>query len=261
MAEQAKILVAEAEENNLSVNAWNERWKRWSVCSLCEQRYHGVVHCALGWACWKTYVGRPETDRARRCAMTLLGGGLHDADHHEDALVVKEAELSMERRLGGSENNILVTQGNLALTYRALGRKEEALRIRRGVYSGRFKLHGEEHEKTLLAANNYGASLNDLKRFGEAKSLFSKWVPLARRIFGENDYLTLHMRRNYARTLYKDDGSTLDDLREAVATLEDTARTARRVFGGAHPLTTTIDFCLRESRVALRAREETPSGA
>ena len=33
---------------------------RWTTCGLCEQRYHGVVACALGWACWKTYVGRPR---------------------------------------------------------------------------------------------------------------------------------------------------------------------------------------------------------
>ena len=59
LAEQAKILVAEAEANNLGIKAFNERWERWDTCSLCEQRYHGVVMCALGWACWKTYVGRP----------------------------------------------------------------------------------------------------------------------------------------------------------------------------------------------------------
>ena len=31
--------------------------------------------------------------------------------------------------------------------------------------------------------------------------------------------------------------ATLDDLREAVRTLEETERTARRVLGGAHPFT------------------------
>ena len=66
LAEQAKILVAEAEENNLGAKALNERWERWYTCSLCEQHYHGVVRCALGWACWKTYVGRPETNQIRR---------------------------------------------------------------------------------------------------------------------------------------------------------------------------------------------------
>ena len=53
LAEQAKILWAEAEENNLGAKARNERWNRWYECRLCEQEYHGVVRCALGWACWK----------------------------------------------------------------------------------------------------------------------------------------------------------------------------------------------------------------
>jgi hypothetical protein len=65
LAEQAKILVAEAEENNLSEKVLIERFARWHTCSLCEQEYHGVVCCALGWASWKTYVGRPETDWVR----------------------------------------------------------------------------------------------------------------------------------------------------------------------------------------------------
>ena len=30
----------------------------------------------------------------------------------------------------------------------------EALRLKRDVYSGRLELNGEEHEKTLLVANN-----------------------------------------------------------------------------------------------------------
>ena len=80
---------------------------RWYTCGLCEQRYHGVVRCALGWACWKTYLGRPE-------AMNVLGNGLYHAGHYEDALVVNEAELSMLRRVGAPEESILATQNNLA---------------------------------------------------------------------------------------------------------------------------------------------------
>ena len=62
----------------------------------------------------------------------------------------------------------------------------------------------------------------------------------------------------YARALYKDDSATLDDLREAVATLEETKRIARRVLGGAHPATKVIENYLKESRITLHARE-TPS--
>ena len=68
------------------------------------------------------------------------------------------------------------------------------------------------------------------------------------------------MSFTYAQSLYKDPGATLGDLREAVTTLEDAERTARRVFGGGHPLTATFEHHLRESRAALRARETPSSG-
>jgi len=56
-------------------------------------------------------------------------------------------------------------------------------------------------------------------------------------------------------------GSTLDDLRESVETLEETAQIARRVFGSSHPDVVRIEASLRKARAALRAREETqPSG-
>ena len=66
------------------------------------------------------------------------------------------------------------------------------------------------------------------------------------------------MRWLYAAALYEDAGATLDDLREAVTTLEGTERTARRVLGGNHPVTKDIEENLRDARAALRARE-TPS--
>ena len=85
-----------------------------------------------------------------------------------------------------------------------------------------------------------------------------KMTPVARRVFGDCHNLTLRMRWSYAQTLYRDDGATLDDLREAVTTLEETGRTARRVFGGTHPLTMDLKDELRNARAALRARETPP---
>ena len=58
--------------------------------------------------------------------------------------------------------------------------------------------------------------------------------------------------------LCNDGSATLDDLREAVTTLEDTERTLRRVLGGAHPLTRGIERELRIVRAKLRARETPP---
>ena len=66
------------------------------------------------------------------------------------------------------------------------------------------------------------------------------------------------MRWGYARALYADTGAALDDLREAVTTLEDVERIARRVLGGAHPNVVWVEKYRREARAVLRARE-TPS--
>mmetsp|Transcript_12046 Transcript_12046/g.33360 ORF Transcript_12046/g.33360 Transcript_12046/m.33360 type:complete len:382 (+) Transcript_12046:57-1202(+) len=261
LAEQAKILLAEALENNLGDKTLDERWCRWHSCSLCEQNYHGVVTCALGWACWKTYLGRPEDDWARGAAMTRLGNGLHDAEHHEDALAVREAEFSITRRVGASGIDILVSQTNLANSYHALGRMEQALQLERGVYYDSLRLLGEEDGDTIRSANNYASSLVDLQRFEEAKSLLRKTIPVARRVLGDDNILTLKMRWYYAGALYTDPGATLDDLREAVTTLEDTERTARRVLGGAHPTTSEIEMSLRHARAALRAHETPPPRA
>ena len=119
----------------------------------------------------------------------------------------------------------------------------------------------EVHEETLRAAYNYACSLSELKRFEETGSLLRKTMPVARRVLGEGNRLALKMRWNYAHALYKADGATLDDLREAVTTLEGTTRTARRVLGGAHPLVAQIEGKLRDARAALRAREEPSPGA
>ena len=201
-------------------------------------------------------MGRLEADWPRRLAINVLGNGLSEAGHDDDALSVGEAELAMMRRLGAPEASILVVQSNLANTYSSLGRFEEALSMERGVYFGRLRLHGEEHEYTLRSASNYASSFISLERFEEAKSLLRKTTPVARRVLGEGGMVTLGMRQNYAAALVNAGGATLDDLREAVKTLEEIKPIARRVLGGAHPLTAEIERLLQEVRLCVR---EAPS--
>ena len=83
-------------------------------------------------------------------------------------------------------------------------------------------------------------------------------IPVARRVLGESSEITLRLRWTYAQSLYSDPDATLDDLREAVTTIKETERTARRVFGGAHPVTTGIEGALRDARATLRACETPP---
>ena len=58
-------------------------------------------------------------------------------------------------------------------------------------------------------------------------------------------------RGRYADALFAEPGATLDDIREAVATLEDTERIARRFLGSAHPDTAVIERHLRCAREML----------
>ena len=205
-------------------------------------------------------MGRPETDQIiRAMAMGVLGNSLYNAGHNEEALSVQDAELSAMRRAGAPEGQMLAVQGNIANTYVMLGRHEDALLLKRDVYSGHVKLEGAEHINTLRAANNYAVSLIQLQRQKEAKALLRKTLPVARRVLGENDETTLRMRWYYAEALYNDPGATLDDLHEAVTTLEDTNRIARRVLGNAHPTTNGSEAALRLAQAALRARETPPT--
>jgi len=97
-----------------------------------------------------------------------------------------------------------------------------------------------------------------LLHFEEAKALLRKTIPATSRVLGEGHRLPLKMKGCYAEAIYRDPAATLEDLREAVTTFEDTERIARRVLGGEHPLTKSFGKSLRNSRAALAARETPP---
>ena len=185
-----------------------------------------------------------------------------DKKYKEAVAVAVEAcaDDTMLRRLGAEEHSIisiLIAQGNLANSYQKLGRLDEALGLRRDAYSGFAKILGKQHANTFVAGSNYAHCLLELRHLEEAKSLLCRMVPVARRVLGDSNETTLRLRWSYARALYENPGATLDDIREAVMTLEETTRIARQVLGGAHPLTVDIEYQLRDAelRAALRARE------
>ena len=136
----------------------------------------------------------------------------------------------------------------------------KALRLQRDAYEGYLKLYGQEHPLTLRAANNLAVTLSELQppSYKEAKALLRRPMLVTRRVLGENDEITFKLRTLYATALYGDHDATLEDLREAVTTLEDAWRIARRVLGGAHPLTSAIEDELRKARAALRLAAPPP---
>ena len=66
------------------------------------------------------------------------------------------------------------------------------------------------------------------------------------------------MKWNYAEVLYENPAATLDDLREAVTTLEDAEPIARRALGRVHPIARGLAIGLRRARAALSAQEASP---
>ena len=83
---------------------------------------------------------------------------------------------------------------------------------------------------------------------------FSTTVIVSRRRFSAMRVISRECGRGAARP-----SATLDELREAVTTFEDAGRIARRVLGGAHPLTLVHESNLQDAQAALRARETPPT--
>ena len=110
------------------------------------------------------------------------------------------------------------------------------------------------------ASGDERGAVNSLRRFEETKALMRKTMPVARRVLGDSHHVTLRMDWICAEALTSDPGATLDDLNEAVTTLEDAGRIARRVFGSAHPLAKGLGRALQIGRAALGTRE-TPRGS
>ena len=250
LARQAKVLFAEAQENNLDYKVKNERWKQWTTCGLCGQEYHGVVRCALGWGCWKTYVGLPEGDWNRNGALTMLGNGLNESGRHEDWLAILEVQLATLRRLGSIEGQIMVTRSNLALCLSKLGRLEESLAIKREVYAREKVLLGTSHLNTLITGRNLLFTLNKLKHYVEVKALARReLVPRSRHTFGSEHDIALGIQQNYAEALFNDPTAFRADILQAVAILEDVVRAYRRVLGKHHPDTLCALAYLERARM------------
>ena len=69
------------------------------------------------------------------------------------------------------------------------------------------------------------------------------------------------MRKVYARALYEDPTATLDDLREAVTTLESVAKSYKRVLGESHPETPKVHSVLEIARKKLARASESPESS
>jgi hypothetical protein len=75
-----------------------------------------------------------------------------------------------------------------------------------------------------------------MQRFEEAKRVLRKVIPVAQRVLGTQNELTLSLREDLSRATL-DGESSAKEKRQALRMLEDVAGVRRRVLGPAHPET------------------------
>ena len=125
------------------------------------------------------------------------------------------------------------------------------------VHRGTLKLRGAADSDTLVDATRLADALLLEGCYREARSFSAQQSRVARRVLGSENQDTLTLRRHYAVSLYNDDVSRLN---EALAILEDSHQTARRVFGDDHPFTRSIQHKLSEAR-ECRAADDAADAA
>ena len=256
-----------------------EGMRKWDTCFDCGQKFHGAVDLALGWASWKTYLGRPETNGTRCQAMAHVGGALAKS-RPDEALPVLEAQVALLLRYGSRDMHLVIsTQNSLALCHSQLGRHDKALVLRREIYARQVATLGASHESTILNGNNLVISLLDLELWDEARQLARKNLSHANKTHGKDHESTLFACKRVVHALCRNpaavcdyprestvrdvathfDFDTGDDLLEAETIMQDVVQRRRRVFGPAHPQTLDAERALSEVRTQLSHRTHVDS--
>jgi len=251
LARQAEVSVAGAVDDNDIAG----RFEAWYTCRLCETHFYGLMCGALGWACWKTYLSRPDgPDRLRFFAISQLGNGLGLTDKELEAIDINHSCLRMIERSEESETKdklICLTYSNLSNCYRALGRLGESLVIDRKVYELEISRWGGEHESARTSAMNYARTLGACGDFAGSAEFIRGCLPLVTKGLAPDHADVIHIRLHLANGLWLNRTASEDDVREAVTILEDLHPKASRVLGEAHPDFKCLDAALTDSRTKL----------
>ena len=137
---------------------------------------------------------------------------------------------------------------NLAISYYAAGRRDEALKLREEVLALSRKVLGPEHPDTLMAMNNLANSYDDAGRRDEALKLREEVLALRRKVIGPEHPDTLVAMNNLANSY--DEAGRRD---EALKMREEVLALRRKVIGPEHPDTLLAMHNLANSYDARRS--------
>ena len=139
---------------------------------------------------------------------------------------------NFKKSIGEKHPHTLLSMNNLALSYRLLGRNNEALVLSETVYRLNQSIRGEEHLETLTSMNNLAGVYFSNGRAKEALALLEKLVKIRISNLGENHPDTLLTINNQAESL-----RVLGRNAEALALNEKVLSKSRELLGERHPNT------------------------
>ncbi len=192
------------------------------------------------------------TQPARRAELQLALGNTYSAlGLNREAILLKEKVRDYHRAASGTEHVMtLAAMHNLALSYAAAGRWDEAIKLQEEVLLLRRK-DDPEHPVTLKAMANLVAFYADAGRSAEALKLGEEVLALSRKVLGSEHPQTLAAMGNLALS-YEAAGRQAEalQLKEEVLTL------SRMVNGPEHPATLDAMLNLATSYFNANRRDE-----
>lgn len=133
-------------------------------------------------------------------------------------------------RLGATHPKALISQSNLAMLLRQLGRFEEAEHCARTAFQGMREVLGSDHSETLTAANHHATCLFELGHLEQAEAAHRSVLGARLRVMGAEHPNTLASRADLALVLCQ-----LGSLDEAEAQHRIALDTRTRLMGPEHP--------------------------
>ncbi|KAJ7115195.1 P-loop containing nucleoside triphosphate hydrolase protein [Mycena epipterygia] len=159
-----------------------------------------------------------------------FGGKLGQAeDLHMAVVVVLEKRRNV---LGDNHPLVLGAMGNLAITFKNLGKLKEAEELQVVVLEKRRSVWGDNHPITLGAMGNLAVTYKTLGKLKEAEELEVQVLDSRRNLLGDNHPDTLLAMGNLAATYNK-----LGRFLEAEKLLQVVLEMDRNILGDNHPST------------------------
>lgn len=234
--------------------ARHERFEPWFACSRCGDEFSGLGQLCVAREAWRTYQRLHPTTIHRVFAMNNLGDALARNGLHRECLSVREDELSVGTT--HFPNHVPQIEANLARCYTSLGRKGDALQLRRRVFAALHESNGPCHRSTLDAQRCLAQALGDADLVEERRTCLRQLWPRCKRVLGRAHATTLSCGAKLASSLV-DKGHAAPDatIAEAEDILDECAEAALNELGADHATTLALERSLDATRWLYLADE------